>query len=1383
MKRLLTLSFNTISVFRRLSPVWLLLSFCCSAAVLNAQVLTLSNTGETGTSGTNWSTSGTNPVTITATNTANINTSVIAGYLNAGTSVIVTNTAMGIMVNSNISKTTGAAASLSLKAIAFIKSAANVSIGSTSNALNITLWADTDLSQGGTAQDFIFIDAGSSFSSNGGNIVMAGGPDDGSNGGLSSDGIPDGFAWNGSNSTTYGADLYGGLTLGPRAGTGTVVSLSSSGGDIILRGATSNSNSYPGITSQGNLKIESGTGKIIMFGKSSSGHGLELTYSAAPSIAISSASTASPAIDLKGTTTNTGSNGFWTSNNNSGSVLIQSTATAGGGITLEGTSNNAVGLYLGKSATSQLSQILSQTGPITLKGFSTAGTSLELRGDVHIGNRKNTTAVQGVTPAVTASTSNILLQANGTYQFGNTAGLNTNINSTGSLTFEAYSAGYSGTLSWSGNTAFGTGFSNIVLGESAENYSITVANTLTAAGDITAYSSDFTLNNGIGLHSSGAGNININARGSFSTAGITRRTISTVNGNINLFADSDASGNGQLNIDYLTLNPGSGNITLKAESLSWTTTSSIEKPYINGTGSFTIEPADASFATNFGTNWFYFDQDGNGIAGLTIGKSTNTSNITHATTALTITGPIAIYGGEVALSANLTSSASGAIFIKANTNKNGGAAIDATATISKTSGTGTLTMQSAARLNSGTISASGAGVLNVVLWSDYGNNNNGGVRVDQITTNGGHLWVGGSNTVAGSYTWNGLTVGDGPSVGSVNNNWNGVDFIGSVSTNGGDMLVWGGNGYNSGTTGINFWAASRSINSGTGNIILMGDNLAGNDIDIVSTGKLTLVPDGGAYPAAVTWNGTLSGSDFNVSSTFDKLLIKNYSSLGGLTIGYYNGHIFGGSPVVQSNSSNITVNAAIAITGPVTLYGTGLTVSQNLSSSAGNDISLFGNTLSVEGSAAISSSGNLIIEPITASTTIGLTGGTGTLAVTATNFNTNFSDGFSEIRIGNSTAGNISFGSAMTTKDNLRLITSGNLALNETMTIGNNNLRFIGNTIIPASNKFIKTNGVGKLIMDIANNAGKLFPIGVNYYNPITLTNHIGTTDEFYATVSGGVFADGSNGGSAVSFTPRIDLTWNIGNSGNSTGAGSVDLDFGWNASNVSGSLASPRLIHHDGSEWVQQSGTPTFDLSAGTMSYTGYTGSFSPFGIAEADIMLPVSWLSFSGKILSNGVALSWQTASEFKNAYFEVERSSNGISFTSIGHVSAQQQGTPNLNNYQFTDHRPLNGISFYRIKQVDLDGNSSFSAIIKIRVSDDQQYRVIALPGSKQVQVSIPATVNAALNIVIFDVAGRLVLQHPISAGQHTINTGSLVSGAIYVVKLIQGNRTLLSRKFVN
>ena len=150
------------SVYISLYSTFLAASLIFSTQII-AQNLVLSSGGQTGTSGTNWSTSGTNPVTITTTGAANINTSVITGYLNAGTSVIVVNNSVGTTVNSNISKTSGAAAALTLKDIGYIKVADNISISSSSNALAIILWADSDNSQAGTVTDFLYCGIGTTF--------------------------------------------------------------------------------------------------------------------------------------------------------------------------------------------------------------------------------------------------------------------------------------------------------------------------------------------------------------------------------------------------------------------------------------------------------------------------------------------------------------------------------------------------------------------------------------------------------------------------------------------------------------------------------------------------------------------------------------------------------------------------------------------------------------------------------------------------------------------------------------------------------------------------------------------------------------------------------------------------------------------------------------------------------------------------------------------------------------------------------------------------------------------------------------------------------------------------------------------------------------------
>lgn len=108
---------------------------------IQAQTLTISAGGQTGTSGINWTTSGTNPVTITTTGDASINISVITGYLNAGTSVILS-TIVDIRLTDAISKSSGSEAYLTMNAGRDIYIQAGIS--STSNALILTLDADTD---------------------------------------------------------------------------------------------------------------------------------------------------------------------------------------------------------------------------------------------------------------------------------------------------------------------------------------------------------------------------------------------------------------------------------------------------------------------------------------------------------------------------------------------------------------------------------------------------------------------------------------------------------------------------------------------------------------------------------------------------------------------------------------------------------------------------------------------------------------------------------------------------------------------------------------------------------------------------------------------------------------------------------------------------------------------------------------------------------------------------------------------------------------------------------------------------------------------------------------------------------------------------------------
>ena len=92
----------------------------------------------------------------------------------------------------------------------------------------------------------------------------------------------------------------------------------------------------------------------------------------------------------------------------------------------------------------------------------------------------------------------------------------------------------------------------------------------------------------------------------------------------------------------------------------------------------------------------------------------------------------------------------------------------------------------------------------------------------------------------------------------------------------------------------------------------------------------------------------------------------------------------------------------------------------------------------------------------------------------------------------------------------------------------------------------------------------------------------------------------------------------------------------------------------------------------------------------------LDVKWLSFTGINNGNSNLLEWSTATEINNDHFDIERSSNGISFEKIGIVKGSGNSSTPL-HYQAADNHPLGGNNYYRLRQIDIDGKYTYSVVI--------------------------------------------------------------------------------------
>ena len=153
----------------------------------------------------------------------------------------------------------------------------------------------------------------------------------------------------------------------------------------------------------------------------------------------------------------------------------------------------------------------------------------------------------------------------------------------------------------------------------------------------------------------------------------------------------------------------------------------------------------------------------------------------------------------------------------------------------------------------------------------------------------------------------------------------------------------------------------------------------------------------------------------------------------------------------------------------------------------------------------------------------------------------------------------------------------------------------------------------------------------------------------------------------------------------------------------------------------------------------------------------------------------LNWSTQNEINNDYFEIERSSNGISFIKIGNVNAL---TGNRRTTLFiTDNVPLNGYNYYSIKQVDKEGNYQYSSIQRISLSDIIKRWSLYPNPAKNVTALHALNNYSKAAISVSDLRGKIIYSNVINNitinQQITIPVQQLSKG-VYVIKIVTEQR---------
>ena len=172
----------------------------------------------------------------------------------------------------------------------------------------------------------------------------------------------------------------------------------------------------------------------------------------------------------------------------------------------------------------------------------------------------------------------------------------------------------------------------------------------------------------------------------------------------------------------------------------------------------------------------------------------------------------------------------------------------------------------------------------------------------------------------------------------------------------------------------------------------------------------------------------------------------------------------------------------------------------------------------------------------------------------------------------------------------------------------------------------------------------------------------------------------------------------------------------------------------------------------------------------------LPVAWLGFEGEAVATGIQLSWSTARELHNDRFVVEAWRGGA-FVALGEVpGAGDSDQPQA--YGYLDQTAQTGLNRYRLRQVDLDGQTAFSPEVEVWWTETSVSTPYPVPADAQVLIPVRGLAGNSLWITVSDLQGRVVAEVanlPVTADREEIalDVSSLPSG-LYGLRLRSASR---------
>lgn len=204
-----------------------------------------------------------------------------------------------------------------------------------------------------------------------------------------------------------------------------------------------------------------------------------------------------------------------------------------------------------------------------------------------------------------------------------------------------------------------------------------------------------------------------------------------------------------------------------------------------------------------------------------------------------------------------------------------------------------------------------------------------------------------------------------------------------------------------------------------------------------------------------------------------------------------------------------------------------------------------------------------------------------------------------------------------------------------------------------------------------------------------------------------------------------------------------------------------------------------TYHFSVFEFNDFGATSQFlltnPAIGNATTLSALPVTFIQFTAKNDRNNIRLEWSTAQESNSLRFEVQKNvhNNAHDFLTAGIVNAA--GESNVRrDYSYIDEAPLEGTTYYRIKQIDRDGQFMYSKIVSVRYQPKGLIKRVLNPVQEGIFIQLTSFTNNTQNEwILYDMNGRIVHREQFSSQTIYGSTPPLAAG-LYILEVRMGSR---------